>query len=283
MSVSLGTRRSTWRVRRGGRAGVIRVWLRRFGFILGAVLLLGWLGAWLYLSGGFTRAADWTGARIFEITSDMGFRVEDILVEGRVNADAAQLLAVLDRDKGSPIFSFDPAAAKREIEKLSWVKSVRVERRLPDTIFIRLEERKPLALWQRGDEIILIDEEGKPLAERKLSRFKDLMLISGAAAPEHAPELMGLLAAEPLLKDRAESAAWIGGRRWNVKLKGNILLRLPEDDVGLALRRLAKAQEEGQILNKDITDIDLREPGRMIVRTREGAARDYESRSGNDI
>jgi cell division protein FtsQ len=279
MTVQIGTRRSTFN--RPRRVTVLRVWLGRFGFLFGGVLLLGWFGAWMYLSGGFTRAADWGFQKTYEITSNMGFRVENILVEGRVNADPDTLLGIVNKQKGSPIFSFDPGAAREQIEQVSWIKSARVERRLPDTIFIRLEERQPLALWQHEDKLAVIDDEGQILSERSLSRFKELVIVTGKDAPAKTPELLELIAAAPVLQERIESAAWIGGRRWDLKLEEGTLVRLPEEDIGLALSELSKAQEKDGLLDKDITAIDLRDPARMIVRTREGAGTEYKADDGS--
>jgi cell division protein FtsQ len=45
----------------------------------------------------------------------------------------------------------------------------------------------------------------------------------------------------------------------------------------LALRRLAGAQTADRIFEKDITAIDLREAGRMVVRTRPGALEEYKA------
>src|SRR5262245_2338319 len=94
MTVQIGTRRSTFN--RPRRVTVLRVWLKRFGFLFASILLLGWLGAWMALSGGFTKASDWTFQKTYEITSNMGFRVENILVEGRVNADSETLLGIVN-------------------------------------------------------------------------------------------------------------------------------------------------------------------------------------------
>ena len=66
-------------------------------------------------------------------------------------------------------------------------------------------------------------------------------------------------------------------------------MKLPEDDVALALRRLSKAQEDDNLLDKELISIDLRDPMRMIIRTRPGAVHEYKSsasqadQEGSDI
>lgn len=63
------------------------LWLRRFGFALGAVVFTIWAGAWLYLSGAIESAADWSRHKTIAVSADAGFSVANILVEGRVNTD----------------------------------------------------------------------------------------------------------------------------------------------------------------------------------------------------
>lgn len=260
-------------------------WLRRFGIALGVCVFAAWLGAWFFMSEADTRTSEWMRGKTYDVTVNMGFAVEDILLEGRQYTDAETLKAVINIRKGDPIFSFNPVEAKKLVERIDWVKEAHVERRLPDTIFIGLKEREPLALWQKNKKLSLLDSEGKVIATSGLERFKDLIIVIGDQAPERAPAFFTDLAAEPLVFERTEAATFVSKRRWDITLKNGASVKLPEEDVGLALRRLALAQEEDGLLERDITNIDLREPGRIVVKTRPGAVQEYKAglKIGNNI
>ncbi|GJL86092.1 MAG: hypothetical protein DHS20C02_18670 [Micavibrio sp.] len=263
--------------RRKGRIAKAQMWLRRFGITLGVVAFTVWAGAWFFLSDADSKTAHWTKQTMLEASAGMGFSVANILVEGRKYSDADVLLAIINVEKGDPLFSFNPDEAQELIEKVAWVKAAHVERRLPDTIYVGLEERQPLALWQKDKKLRLIDADGEVLTDRNLKKFKDLIIVVGVDAPARAPGLLNMLAAEPALGKRVESASWIGGRRWDMKLEGGINVSLPEDDIGFALRRLSVAQEEDGLLDKDIVSIDLRKEDRIIVRTRPGKVQEYKA------
>lgn len=272
-----GTRQSTINKRRKGVLAVVLPWLRRFGMVAAVCTGILWAGSWLYLSGAAGRAGDWTRDKILTASADMGFAVDDILVEGREYTDPHVLLAIVNIQKGDPLFAFNPRQAQELISQISWVDDVQIERRWPGTIYIGLAERQPLALWQSDKRLKLLDQKGKVIVTSDLQRFAGLVLVMGKNAPAAAPELIGNLKAEEHIYSRVETAKWIGARRWDMKLKNGIEIKLPEQDAGLALRRLAEAHENDGLLDKDIVSIDMREPGRITVRTKPGTVQDYKT------
>jgi cell division protein FtsQ len=234
-------------------------------------------GIWGAYSGVPQRWAFGAQQKIYKISAAHGFAIRNVLVQGRVNSDTDVLRGLINVTPGDPILAFDPNSARESLERISWVKTARVERRLPDTVFIRLTERKPLALWQNQGKLRLIDEDGVTLTDAGLQKFSSLPLVVGEGAPAHASEFLRLLAADQALAAKVEAATWVGGRRWDMTLKGGITVQLPPVDAGVALRRLTTAQAEEALLDKDITVIDLREPDRMTVRTRPGAVKEYKA------
>lgn len=272
---SRGTRKKQMNRRRKGLLSVAIPWVRRFGIVLALFVGVLWAGAWFFLSEADSRLARWGQQSVINLSAGMGFTVQDVFIEGREYSDPAILKALLNIEKGDPLFSVSPKEAKALVERISWVRRAHVERRLPGTLYIRIEERKPLALWQKDKRLYLLDHEGEVITTENMERFKDLVIVIGPDAPQHAPAFLRDIAAEPLVYGRAVSATRIGGRRWDVRLKGGTVIKLPESDVGLALRRLAKAQEEDQVLDKDLESIDLRVPDRMIIRIRPGQVQDY--------
>ncbi len=244
------------------------------------VLLLGALGTWAMASGLPGRAGDGLSRGFYAVTARAGFTVQNIMVEGRIHTDPAVILQAVALNRGDPIFAFKPEKVKETLEHESWIKTVKVERRLPDTLFISLNERRPAALWQNKGKLRLIDDEGAVLTDQALERFSSLLIVVGEDAPGRVAALNDLLKGEPSLRTQVEAATLAGGRRWDLRLKNGITVRLPEDDPGLALSRLAKAQRTEGILDKDLTAVDLRDGDRIIVATRPGAAQAYTASSG---
>jgi cell division protein FtsQ len=211
-----------------------------------------------------------TGERMVAASARLGLTVQDVFVEGRVETPAEDVLHVLDVSRNEPILSFDPAAAKAELEKLPWVKSASVERRLPNVVYVKLIEREPLALWQRHGQLTLIDRDGVEIAGVDVGRFGNLPVVVGAGAPPRAAGLLALLATEPELARHVSAAVRVGDRRWNLRLdvgSGRVVeALLPEENPGAAWARLAELARDNGLFERDITAVDLRFPDRLVVR-----------------
>lgn len=245
-----------------------------------AILILAlWVGAWVWFSDSIPRTIHWAHESLVHKSAALGFTVENILVEGRVNSDHKALLSHLGAKAGDPLLAFNPEQAQVKIGKLPWIRHVSIQRRLPNTLYINIEERLPIGLLQRNGSIHIIDEQGKIIPDPNITPFTNLPLFRGKDALDHAPELTALLLATPDLHQRIKTATRISNRRWDLTLRNDIVVRLPEEDIGLALKRLNDAQAQEQLLDHNLLSIDLRDPKRMTIRAKPGEAHDYEEKT----
>jgi cell division protein FtsQ len=201
-------------------------------------------------------------------SAGLGMTVKQVLAEGRVETSQAEILAAVGVRGGEAILAIDPDAARTRVEALPWVRSAAVERRLPDTIRVRIVERRAVAWWQKDGKMVLIDRTGEPIRVAGNGKHQGLMVLVGDDAPKHAAALLDMLAKEPALAARARAAVRVGARRWNVRLDDAIDVRLPEDGAEAAWVKLAELDRKNRILSRDIEAVDLRLPDRLIVQTK---------------
>jgi cell division protein FtsQ len=204
--------------------------------------------------------------RALAASAALGLVVADIQVEGRQTTDAATIMEALSARRGTPILAVSPSRAKAQLESLPWVRSAAIERRLPGTIFVRLVERHPLAVWQHAGKQELIDREGAVIAVKDLSRFARLPSVVGDDAARHAAALLDMLAGEPDLVGRVSAAVRVDARRWNLRIDNTIDVLLPEDNPGDAWTRLAALERTSGVLKRDVRTVDMRLPDRLVVR-----------------
>ena len=251
------------------RRRVVPFWRHRHFRIPLVLLLVGLAagGSWrVWQSGWVPDALEKVKWAAIKASTEVGFKVNEILVIGRSETRQKDLLAAVRLARGAPILAFDLKAAQKRVEALPWIKKATVERMLPDTVLLNVEERQPLVLWQHKGAFALIDTDGEVILRKGLERFSDLLVVVGPDAPKHASKLLEALATEPELMRLVKAAVRVGGRRWNLRLKGDIDVRLPEENAAAAWTRLAEYEKTHQVLERDVRILDLRLPDRLIVR-----------------
>lgn len=246
-------------------------WLWRAGAVALVLALVGGGGFAVHRSGWDADAVEHVRARVLALTVDAGLTVNDVVVQGRGRTSGDAILAALGAARGTPMLAINPSAAKARLEALPWIRSAAVERLLPDTLYVQVTERQPLALWQRKGKLELIDREGGIVAVPSLDEFVDLIVLVGDDAPKAAPALLEMLSGEPGLRSHVAAAVRVGGRRWNLRLDSGIGVELPEDNVGAAWHQLAQLDRTDGLLKRDILKVDLRLPDRLVLQVPEVA------------
>ncbi len=207
-----------------------------------------------------------------EAVGDAGFRVRSVDVQGirRMDSQPVYEIALDQRSTAMPLV--DVSGIRERLLQYGWVKDARVSRRLPDTLVIDIVERQPAALWQHEQQLSLIDAEGVVLDRVPISAMPDLPLLIGPGANAQSRNLDALLAEVPTLRPQLESASWVGKRRWDLNFQSGETIALPEGTAAakIALAKFARLDKSAGLLGRGILRIDLRIPGKMVVRLPRG-------------
>ncbi|MBQ7413599.1 MAG: FtsQ-type POTRA domain-containing protein [Alphaproteobacteria bacterium] len=198
--------------------------------------------------------------------------LEQITVEGRNRTGLDELNKALSGvEKGMPIFDISLTEIQEKTEALPWVKTAVIERHWPSTLYIRIVEKTPIAVWQNNKKYLPLDEDGKPIPDSETHLPDNLILVVGQDAPARTPALLKALNNYPDIREKVRSAVRIGQRRWNLNLNevDGITVQLPEVNIDSALSRLNTAIERDKILKRDLQLIDLRLAERVRIQLKE--------------
>jgi len=241
--------------------------------LTGVVLFIGagiagaaWLGSSLFdAREAFTRSADAAAASAgFDISE-----VQVVAMRGAPSVSPARLQEVrsLVVPQGrQSILSLAPEDVKARIEGLDWVQAVRVRRLWPSSIKVEVERRQSYARWQQDGEISVIDVNGEHLLAERAADHPDLPLVVGAGAGPAAEPLLIALESLPQLRSRIEALVRVNDRRWNIELASGATVALPEEGAPDALVQLETLQTQYALLDRPVTQLDMRAPGRLAVR-----------------
>lgn len=188
----------------------------------------------------------------------IGFQVNDLIVEGRSLTAQKDILKVVNIHRGESLFASDLNEIKKSLEALPWVRTVTIQRQWPFTVYVRLTEYKPIALWQKKAKFYLIDDQGHYFEIPKDNPFQSLPILTGEEAPKNAPHLFTILTDFPHLIGRVTGAIFLGKRRWDLMLDNRLKLKLGEERIKQGLTQFIQMEESRKISDKNIVAIDLR-------------------------
>lgn len=232
------------------------------GVLLGVIALVLWAGGYFAMLGA---AADRAAGKAAVAA---GLEVRRVLLKGAHQTAHDEISEALGPLVGASILQVSLADAKARIEEIGWVRAAAVTRLYPDTISISIRERAPAAVWQINGDLHLVDGEGALIREVGAYEYSNLPLIVGAGAPEAAAGILKALGAEEELAGRAYALVRVGDRRWNMRLRNNIDVKLPEENYAEAIADLALLHAAQGTLDQKIEYIDLRDKERMVIRKR---------------
>lgn len=247
----------------------------------GLLLLLVLLGA-LFASGVIGRGFRAVGRGLDAVTADAGFGISEIHITGNRRTPYKQILEVLDMQPGQSIFSADLWSAQRRLSSLEWIASAELHRRYPDAIFLTLVEKRPFALWQppadaHGEApILVVERNGKVITGRDVEKFRRLPKLVGAGAPQAAADLVDAVQAHRAIAARIAAYSRVSERRWNLILDDGVTVQLPESGWQKELDALERLIIDNGILERDITEIDLRSPTHYFFLLKSGEKKDVE-------
>jgi cell division protein FtsQ len=201
-----------------------------------------------------------------------GFRIVSVALAGNRHVSREEVLAIAGVTGTTSLVFLDVEETRARLKTNPWIADATVLKLYPGELQIGIKEREPFALWQKDGRLSVIAEDGTVLEPQVARRLIELPLVVGRGAETRAKQFLALLDRYPAMRDFVRASVFVGERRWNLRLKNGIDVRLPETDVAPALERLVALDQEKNLITRDIVAIDLRLPDRVTVRLSEAAA-----------
>ena len=275
------------------RGNVLNVKLRadqeRAGRFRVAAVLVGLVFATVFGFYLVWNVGEWAMQRLVYENKSFAIREIDVQTDGVVSVDELRRWAGVRR--GQNLLALDLARVKRDLEMVSVIHSVAVERVLPDTLRLRVAEREPAAqvfVGQKGADgqyemtTLHLDGEGyvmgllqpRQRATPPTETEDSLPLISGInpnlLAPGRLVNLPEVRAALELIAafDRSSMANVADLRQVDVSSPEVLVVTTTQgseitfalNDLERQLRRWREIYNEGQRTSKAIATLDLAVP-----------------------
>jgi cell division protein FtsQ len=245
----------------------------RVGVVATALLLLGSAGFGIVKGGHLEEMTSALSDTRNAIANSAGFRIVTVAINGRKQLTQDEVLGIGGVNGRSSLLFLDAAAVRDKLKANPWIADATVLKFYPGQLQIDIVERSAFALWQQDGRLSVIADDGAVLEPYMSRRFIALPLVVGKGAETRAKEFLALLAHYPQVHAATKAAVFVGERRWNLRLKDGLDIRLPEHDVGNALAALSKLDKEDRLFSRDIVAVDMRLPDRLTVQLSDDAAK----------
>jgi len=219
-----------------------------------------------YVSGAFKavgRGAD-------NLVADAGFGISSVHLSGNARTSPSAILAALGFEPGESIFGADIQTARQRLLALDWVADARVRRQYPDSIAVSLVEKIPFALWQNENGLFVVERSGRVITKAQAASYPRLPLFLGNTPPLSGAELVDAIASHRAVVARVKAMERVSDRRWNLLLDDGVVVKLPETGWAQQLDELEHLIVDKGVLERDITEIDLRSRDDLYFHLRNG-------------
>ncbi len=146
----------------------------------------------IFLVVGTAAATAWGGYRL--ALSSSRFSVQNIEVESSRRKSDREVALGAGIQMGANLFSLDLRQAEQRLLADPWVRSVRVTRKLPQTVRIQLVEHEAAALASLDGEVFLVGADGEPFKSWQEGDVHDLPVLTGVTLDAIAKDRAGAVA-----------------------------------------------------------------------------------------
>ncbi|MZQ88982.1 cell division protein FtsQ [Frigidibacter albus] len=227
------------------------------------------MGFGLYLSDDTRRAAlgDKVAAMTKSVQERPEFMVTLMAVDGASDPLAAAIRNLVVVEFPVSSFSLDLEAMRAQVETIDAVKSADLRIRAGGILQVDVTERDPAMVWRSAQGLYLLDDTGHRIAGLTGRDARpDLALVAGDGADRAVPEALALMAAAEPIAGRIRGLVRMGERRWDLVLDREQRIQLPEDEPVAALERVIALDQAEDILERDLTVVDMRNMQRPTLR-----------------
>jgi cell division protein FtsQ len=254
------------------------LWLERYlpnrtGFALTVLMLAGSTTLGVVKGGHVDEFVAALSDTRNALANSAGFRITTVAINGRKQLSQDEVLAIGGVNGRSSLLFLDAATVRDKLKTNPWIADATILKLYPGRLQIDIVERTAYALWQQDGRLSVIADDGAVLEPYMSRRFISLPLVVGKGAADKARDFLALLDRYPQVRAATKAAIYVGERRWNLRLKDGLDIRLPENDVGNALALLSKLDKDDRLFSRDIVTVDMRLPDRLTVQLSEDAAK----------
>ncbi|MDC3156664.1 FtsQ-type POTRA domain-containing protein [Pelagibacteraceae bacterium] len=170
---------------------------------------------------------------------------------------------------GSSIFLIPLDQIDDSIKENNWVKEIYLNTNYKDTLFIRIEEYRPIGIYYFNEKYFFFDVNGKIIDEIYITNLSNqsLLIFQGNSSNLKANSIIKILENNNFEKKyKIKSLEFVNKRRWNINLYNDVQLLLSEEDPNKSIKNFIMIQNKlSETDFNNIKTYDLRNLKKTIL------------------
>ena len=187
--------------------------------------------------------------------------IKKINVSGLSESSNKKVLKEIEKLNLGNIFFLNGNEINKIIESNTLVEGYNVFKKYPSTIDIKLKKTNFLAKINLNDQLFLIGSNGKLIDNFILD--KDLPYIFGRPDIDEFLKFKKIIDRSKLSYENIKSIFYFQSRRWDIKLKNDVLIKLPKNNIKKSLDDAYFFLDEKNF--NSIKIIDIRIENQIII------------------
>ena len=206
-------------------------------------------------------------SHINKTSAKLGFLINNVTVESSNIYCPAIKEDLFDSYKSESIFLIPISKIQTYLESIDCVDTANISRQLPSEIKVKVKNKEPIAIWQHQKNFFFINEDNSLMRIRNSKNLMDFIIVTGENAFKHTKNLINIISIDKEVFEKIDAAMRVGDRRWDVKLIGGLVIKLPEKNPELAWDKFLEIQNKKQLpKNKKVKVIDLRIANKIYIK-----------------
>ena len=208
---------------------------------------------------------------------DRRFAIQRVETAGAEHTSPAAIQKIASKYVGSNLFKLDIAALRGQLLALPWIESVAIEKKIPNTLIVRITERKPIALAAAEANLRYVDNHGLSFAPLSVGEGNPELPIITGARPDELPRTVDFLQhvrrERPELFARISEIAPVAPDAFQIFDRDirTVIVMKPEGYAEKWQQLYSIVRQEG-LQGSAVEYADLRFKRRVIIRTRNSVA-----------
>ena len=204
---------------------------------------------------------------IEKFSQNYGYSFTKVNINKLINIESDEIEKYFSKYYGKSIFLIPIQEISKNLYQNKWIKDFTIKNDYRNTININIIESSPIGIYFNGDNNLLFDKNGEIIdsVNSNFNSYSHLIKFEGINSSFNANIFLNSIPF--LFRNEIKKAIFVNNRRWDVKLKNGINLKLAENNILDSFNNYEKFYKS--VSNQDLIKIemiDLRLPKKIILK-----------------